>query len=70
MRDIRWLALVGVLGLLLAGCGGGDGDNASELSDEAEAACSASELSEAPKLPAGWPDMVAINARSKSASGT
>ena len=26
MRDIRWLALVGVIGLLLAGCGGGDGD--------------------------------------------
>ena len=52
MRDIRWLALVGVVGLLLAGCGGGDGDNESELSEEAEAACTGSELSEAPNLPA------------------
>jgi hypothetical protein len=69
MRDIRWLALVGVLGLLLAGCGGGDGDNASELSEEAEAACTASELSEAPKLPAGWPDMGEVTFTQQSTQG-
>ena len=57
MRHLRWLALVGALGLLLAGCGGnGDGGDG-ELSEEAEAACTASELSEAPRLPSGWPDM-------------
>jgi ABC-type glycerol-3-phosphate transport system substrate-binding protein len=69
MRDIRWLALVGVLGLLLAGCGGGDGDNGSELSEEAEAACTASELSEAPKLPAGWPDMGEVTFTQQSTEG-
>jgi hypothetical protein len=69
MRDIRLLALVGVLGLLLAGCGGGDGDNASELSEEAEAACTASELSEAPKLPAGWPDMGEVTFTQQSTEG-
>jgi ABC-type glycerol-3-phosphate transport system substrate-binding protein len=69
MRDIRWLALVGVLGLLLAGCGGGDGDNGSELSEEAEAACTASELSEAPKLPAGWPDVGEVTFTQQSTEG-
>ena len=69
MRGIRWLALVGVLGLLLAGCGGGDGDDASELSEEAEAACTASELSEAPKLPAGWPDMGEVTFTQQSTQG-
>ena len=45
MRGIRRLALVGVVGLLLAGgCGGGDGDSASELGEEAEAACTGSEM--------------------------
>jgi hypothetical protein len=57
MRYLRGLALVGAFGLLLAGCGGGDGKNEGELNQEAEAACSGSELSDAPTLPAGWPDM-------------
>lgn len=57
MRLMRGLVLVGALGLLLAGCGGnGDGGNG-ELNEEAESACAGSELSEAPKLPPGWPDM-------------
>jgi ABC-type glycerol-3-phosphate transport system substrate-binding protein len=55
MRPMRGLALVGALGLLLAGCGGDEGE--SELTREAQAACTASELSDAPRLPAGWPDM-------------
>ena len=57
MRHLRGLALVGALGLLLAGCGGGDGDSEGDLGQEAEAACSGSELSDAPRLPAGWPVM-------------
>jgi hypothetical protein len=69
MRNIRWLALVGVIGLLLAGCGGGDGDNGSELSEEAEAACTGSELSEAPMLPAGWPDMGEVTLTQQSTQG-
>jgi hypothetical protein len=69
MRNIRWLALVGVIGLLLAGCGGGDGDNGSELSEEAEVACTGSELSEAPMLPAGWPDMGEVTFTQQSTQG-
>jgi hypothetical protein len=69
MRNIRWLAVVGVIGLLLAGCGGGDGDNGSELSEEAEAACTGSELSEAPMLPAGWPDMGEVTLTQQSTQG-
>ena len=55
MRHVRGLALVGAFGLLLAGCGGDS--NGGELSTVAEAACTGSELSDAPRLPAGWPDM-------------
>ena len=57
MRYLRGLVLVGAFGLLLVGCGGGDGKNEGELNQEAEAACSGSELTDEPKLPAGWPDM-------------
>jgi hypothetical protein len=55
MRQVRGLALAGALGLLLAGCGGGDDE--AVLSEEPQAACTASELSGAPKLPSGWPDL-------------
>jgi hypothetical protein len=57
MRRLRAVALVGALGLLLAGCGGNGDEGDGELSQEAQTACTGSELSEAPKLPAGWPDM-------------
>lgn len=69
MRNIRWLALVGVLGLLLAGCGGNGDSSESELGKEAEAACTGSELSEAPKLPAGWPDMGEVTFTQQSTQG-
>jgi ABC-type glycerol-3-phosphate transport system substrate-binding protein len=57
MRFMRGVALVGALALLLAGCGGNGDEGESELGQEAEAACTGSEQSEAPKLPPGWPDM-------------
>ena len=69
MRKFRWFALVGVIGLLLAGCGGDDGDSGGELSKDAEAACTGSELSEAPKLPAGWPDMGEVTFTQQSTQG-
>ena len=69
MRDIRWLALVGVVGLLLAGCGGNGDSSESELIEEAEAACTGSELSEAPSLPAGWPDMGEVTFTQQSTQG-
>jgi hypothetical protein len=44
-------------GLLVAGCGGGEkkSESESELGREAKAACTGSALSEAPKLPASFP---------------
>jgi hypothetical protein len=67
MREVRWFALVGALGLLLAGCGGGD--NGLPLAEEAQAACTAPQLSEAPKLPAGWPDLGEVTFTQQSTLG-
>jgi ABC-type glycerol-3-phosphate transport system substrate-binding protein len=69
MRLMRGLVLVGALGLLLAGCGGNGDEGSSELTDEAEAACTGSELSDAPKLPAGWPDMGEVTYTEQSTQG-
>jgi hypothetical protein len=59
VRQSRLLVLLGVLVIGLAtACGGSDnGGEESELSDEAQAACTGDPLSEAPTLPQGWPDM-------------
>ena len=69
MRLMRGLVLVGALGLLLAGCGGNGDESSSDLTEEAEAACTGSELSEAPKLPAGWPDMGEVTFTEQSTQG-
>jgi hypothetical protein len=69
MRLLRGLVLVGALGLLLAGCGGNGDEGSSELTEEAETACTGSELSEAPKLPAGWPDMGEVTFTEQSTQG-
>jgi len=69
MRLMRGLVLVGALGLLLAGCGGSDDEGGGELTEQAEAACTGSELSEAPNLPAGWPDMGEVTFTEQSTQG-
>jgi hypothetical protein len=69
MRLRRGLVLVGALGLLLAGCGGDGDEGGGELTEQAEAACTGSELSEAPKLPAGWPDMGEVTFTKQSTQG-
>jgi hypothetical protein len=69
MRLMRGLVLVGALGLLLAGCGGDGDEGGGELTEQAEAACTGSELSEAPKLPAGWPDMGEVTFTEQSTQG-
>jgi hypothetical protein len=69
MRLMRGLVLVGALGLLLAGCGGDGDEGGGELTEQAEAACTGSELSEAPKLPAGWPDMGEVTYTEQSTQG-
>jgi hypothetical protein len=56
--------------LLLAACGGGgDNDSGGELNKEAEAACNGSALSEAPELPAGWPDVGEVTYTQQSVQG-
>jgi hypothetical protein len=65
---MRWLALVGTLVFLLAGCGGDDKEGG-ELSEAAEAACTGSEMSEAPNLPASWPDMGEVTFTQQSTQG-
>jgi ABC-type glycerol-3-phosphate transport system substrate-binding protein len=69
MRHVRSVAVVGALALLLAGCGGSDSEGEGELSKEAESACSGSELSDAPKLPASWPDMGEVTFTQQSTQG-
>ena len=61
MRQATWFAVLGLAVVALAGCGGG-GDKKSEesdLSEKAQAACTGSALSEAPKLPASFPQIEA-----------
>src|SRR5207247_857178 len=57
MRQATWFAVLGLAVLALAGCGGGGGDTTSQESDlneQAQAACTGSPLSAAPKLPASF----------------
>ncbi|HWH55781.1 MAG TPA: hypothetical protein VNT04_09420 [Gaiellaceae bacterium] len=52
------MLLVAVLGLAVAGCGGGEKKSEeSELGQEAEAACTGSRMAEEPKLPASFPQI-------------
>ena len=53
------VAVVASLGLVAAGCGGGGEKKSeeSELSEKAQAACTGQPLSEAPKLPASFPQI-------------
>jgi hypothetical protein len=68
VRSIRSWSVLVAFTFLLAGCGGSDGKS-SESSDEVEAACTKSELSEAPNLPQGWPDMAEVTLTQQSDQG-
>ena len=60
MGRISALAVVTVLGLMVAGCGGGSDKKSEEESDlgkAAQAACSGKPLTAAPKLPASFPQI-------------
>ena len=70
MRSIRWWALLALFCLLLAACGGGgDKKDEDQLSESAQAACTGSELTEAPELPTGWPDMGEVTFTQQSDQG-
>ena len=67
MSQVRWLSLVGVIVLALAGCGG---DKKSEEGDgEAEAACTGSPLKEPPKLPDKFPMFESVTYTQQSTQG-
>jgi hypothetical protein len=68
VRAIRSWAVLAVFTLMLAGCGGSD-SKSSDSAGEAEAACTKSELSEAPDLPQGWPDMGEVTFTQQSEQG-
>ena len=67
MSQLRWLSLVGVIVLALAGCGGDSKSEESEGGGGTEAACTGSPLSAAPNLQAKFPkfDSVIYTQQSK-----
>ncbi len=72
MRLVHSLAVIGALAALtlgVAACGGDDNNAESDLGEEAQAACTGSPLSEAAKLPAGWPDMGEVTLTQQSTQG-
>jgi hypothetical protein len=68
LRAIGSWAVLAVFTVLLAGCGGSD-SKSGESGGEVEAACTKSELSEAPELPQGWPDMGEVTFTQQSEQG-
>lgn len=73
MKYAVWFALLCAGLLLLAGCGGGGGEKKgeteSDLNKDAAAACDGSALTEAAKLPTGWPKIDAATYTQQSAEG-
>ena len=59
MRQAAWFAVLGLVVLAFAGCGGGGEKSADkgELNEQAQAACTGSALSAAPKLPPSFPQV-------------
>ena len=55
--------------LALAACGGEKKENESELSEKSAAACTGSALTEAPKLPAGFPQVENVTYTQQSTQG-
>ena len=60
MRQAAWFAVLGLVVLAFAGCGGGgekSSEEGGELNEQAQAACTGSALSAAPKLPPSFPQV-------------
>ena len=68
MLSIRPWAVLAVITLMLAGCGGSDGKS-SESGSEAEAACTKAELADTADLPRGWPSMADVTYTQQSQQG-
>ena len=58
MRQVGWFAMLGVIVVVLAGCGCGEKKGETEtVATEVSAACSGSQLAESPKLPPSFPQV-------------
>jgi hypothetical protein len=57
MRQAAWCAVLAAAVVALAGCGGGGGSEEEAANPQAQAACNGSPISEAPKLPASFPQV-------------
>ena len=72
MRLVHSPAFIGMLAALtlgLAACGGDDNKAEGDLGEQAQAACTGSPLTEAAKLPEGWPDMGEVTYTQQSTQG-
>ncbi|HUK96008.1 MAG TPA: hypothetical protein VLU96_13270 [Gaiellaceae bacterium] len=69
MRVVVWCALICVGVLTLAACGGKKEEGEGEHSEEAQAACTAPELTAAAKLPTGWPKIEAATYTKQETEG-
>jgi hypothetical protein len=71
MRQARWFAVLGLAVVALAGCGGGGDEKAAEgdLNEQAQAACTGSALSAAPKLPASFPQVENVTFTKQATQG-
>ena len=60
MRQAFWFAVLGLVVLAFAGCGGGGekpSEEAGELNEQVQAACTGAALSATPKLPPSFPQV-------------
>jgi ABC-type glycerol-3-phosphate transport system substrate-binding protein len=69
MAQLRWLSLVGVTVLALAGCGGDKKSEEGDGSGETQAACTGSALTTAPKLPTTFPTFESVTYTQQSTQG-
>ncbi len=67
MSQLRWLSLVGVLVVLLAGCG--KKSTSSQSSEPTQAACTGAPLTAAPNLPSKFPTIDAVTYTKQSTQG-
>lgn len=69
MRQAAWCAVLAAAVIALAGCGGGGGSEEEAANPQAQAACNGSPISEAPKLPASFPQVEDVTYTEQSTQG-
>ena len=69
MAQLRWLSLVGLMVVVLAGCGGDKKSASTEPAGSVEAACTGAPLSAAPNVPSKFPVLDAVTYTKQSTQG-